>query len=79
MTHYFRLEVTLEKRVEGMTWTNLLKDLTGRERQDHLPLSEGLEDHLSPEELERAKKMLAEMGGASDDVVSDITGEDPVN
>ena len=52
-----------------MTWSNLLKNPTEGEGWD-LPLSEGLADHLSPEELERAKKVLAEMGGASDDVVS---------
>lgn len=47
-----------------------MKDPTDAGGQHHLPLSEGLEDGLSAEELERAKKMLADMTGATDHAVS---------
>jgi hypothetical protein len=61
------LEVILEKCTEGLTWSNLLKFPVD---QQQLPLSDGLGDELSAEELERANKMLAEMRGATDNGVS---------
>lgn len=65
-----RLEVTLEKAVEGVTWPHLLKDPEVAERRrSHWPLSEGIEDELSPEELQRAKHLLAGLTGV-DEVVS---------
>ena len=53
-----RLEVTLEKKVEGLTWRNVLKAGT-----DVTSQSVGVEDALSSEELEKAKKLLAELAG----------------
>ena len=64
-----RLEVTLEKAVEGVTWPHLLKDPEIAERRSHWPLSEGIEDELSPEELQKAKHLLAGLMGP-DEVVS---------
>ena len=57
----FSLEVTLEKKVEGVVWKALIKG--AERREEHLPLKEGMESELSPEELEKARKMLAEITG----------------
>ena len=48
-----RLEVTLEKQVEGVDWKYLLKDSSRSEGADtHYPLNQGLGDELSSEKLE---------------------------
>ncbi len=60
--------MTLEKQVEGVMWRGLIQGAEGRGRGggEGLPLEEGIESELSPEELERARKMLAEMTGTDD-------------
>ncbi len=52
----------MEKQVEGVVWKELVKGAEGGKREG-LPLEEEMESELSPEELEKARKMLAEMAG----------------
>ena len=62
-----RLEVILEKKVEGVSWKNVVKSAEAVRSEP--PLEEGLKDTLSADELEKAKKLLAELSGR-DELVS---------
>lgn len=50
----------MEKKTQGIEWKYITKSSHLASTSDgHLPLSEGLDDEITPEELEKAKKMLA--------------------
>lgn len=53
----YRLEVTLEKAVEGVEWKRIVKDHSAKENRPHLPFSEGLDD-LSAEDLLKVMRTL---------------------
>ena len=53
--------MSLEKKAAGVTWKSVLKAAQGGGEEASLPLREGLEDTLSPEELEKARKLLTEL------------------
>ena len=55
-----------------MAWRGVVKEAEEKgERQ--LPLVEGMDSEFSPEELEKARKMLADMTSQSEDLVSRIS------
>lgn len=56
-----RLEVTLEKEVEGVEWKYLLKDYSSSRTK--LPENKRWGDDISPEMLETAQKLLSELSG----------------